>query len=40
VKLEFLSYCLKVKELDVAQKYTSSTDDSVYRIETGNYEYR
>ncbi|XP_001946500.2 PRKCA-binding protein-like [Acyrthosiphon pisum] len=40
VKFEFLSYCLKVTELDTAQKNTSSTCDPVYRIETGNYEYR
>ncbi|XP_076460143.1 PRKCA-binding protein-like isoform X2 [Babylonia areolata] len=39
-KFEYLSYCLKVKELD-DEEYTYATlQEPLYRVETGNYEYR
>jgi len=40
VKFEYLSYCLKVKELDDEEITYCSADEPLYRIETGNYEYR
>ncbi|KAJ3600579.1 hypothetical protein NHX12_031559 [Muraenolepis orangiensis] len=40
VKFEYLSYCLKVKELD-DEEYTSiAMGEPMYRVCTGNYEYR
>ncbi|XP_074603671.1 PRKCA-binding protein-like [Brevipalpus obovatus] len=40
VKFEYLSYCLKVREMDDEEFETNSQDDPLYRVETGNYEYR
>ncbi|XP_050526676.1 PRKCA-binding protein [Daktulosphaira vitifoliae] len=40
VKFEYLSYCLKVKELDDEEMAYCSADEPLYRLETGNYEYR
>ncbi|KAM9746529.1 PRKCA-binding protein isoform 1-T2 [Menidia menidia] len=40
VKFEYLSYCLKVKEMD-DEEYTSiAMGEALYRVSTGNYEYR
>ncbi|CAL8316140.1 unnamed protein product [Arctogadus glacialis] len=40
VKFEYLSYCLKVKEMD-DEEYTSiAMGEPMYRVCTGNYEYR
>ncbi|MEQ2231811.1 PRKCA-binding protein [Ilyodon furcidens] len=40
VKFEYLSYCLKVKEMD-DEEYTSiAMGEPLYRVSTGNYEYR
>ncbi|AWP18577.1 PRKCA-binding protein [Scophthalmus maximus] len=40
VKFEYLSYCLKVKEMD-DEEYTSiAMGEPMYRVSTGNYEYR
>lgn len=40
VKFEYLSYCLKVKEMDDEEKDYYSIQEPLYRVETGNYEYR
>lgn len=40
VKFEYLSYCLKVKELDDEEKDYYSMHEPLFRVETGNYEYR
>ena len=40
VKFEYLSYCLKVKELDDEGYSYLALQEPLYRIETGNYEYR
>jgi hypothetical protein len=42
VKFEFLSYCLKINELDGLDDIEDSSSTSVplYPIVTGNYEYR
>ncbi len=40
VKFEYLSYCLKVKELDDEEASYASIGEPLYRVETGNYEYR
>lgn len=40
IKFEYLSYCLKVKELDDEEKDYYSMHEPLYRVETGNYEYR
>eukprot|EP00095_Tigriopus_kingsejongensis_P008324 maker-scaffold1724_size29877-snap-gene-0.8 protein:Tk08324 transcript:maker-scaffold1724_size29877-snap-gene-0.8-mRNA-1 annotation:"prkca-binding protein" len=40
VKFEYLSYCLKVKELDDEDVSYASMGEPLYRVETGNYEYR
>ena len=40
VKFEYLSYCLKVKELDDEDASYLSLGEPLYRVETGNYEYR
>ena len=40
VKFEYLSYCLKVKELDDEDASYMSLGEPLYRVETGNYEYR
>ena len=39
-KFEYLSYCLKVKEMDDEEANYLSMEEPLYRIETGNYEYR
>jgi len=40
VKFEYLSYCLKVKELDDEDYSYQAMQEPLYRVETGNYEYR
>ncbi|KAI3387973.1 hypothetical protein SNEBB_006816 [Seison nebaliae] len=40
VKFEYLSYCLKVKELDDEEYAFAQINEPLYRVETGNYEYR
>nr|CAG4644798.1 EOG090X06GA [Leptodora kindtii] len=39
-KFEYLSYCLKVKEMDDEEASYHSLQEPSYRVETGNYEYR
>nr|CAG4640866.1 EOG090X06GA [Eulimnadia texana] len=39
-KFEYLSYCLKVKEMDDEEQTYHSLQEPLYRVETGNYEYR
>ncbi|KAK7112730.1 PRKCA-binding protein-like isoform X2 [Littorina saxatilis] len=39
-KFEYLSYCLKVKELDDEEYSYAALQEPLYRVETGNYEYR
>nr|CAG4651829.1 EOG090X06GA [Triops cancriformis] len=39
-KFEYLSYCLKVKEMDDEEQSYASLQEPLYRVETGNYEYR
>lgn len=39
-KFTYLSYCLKVKELDDEEHTFTALQDPLYRVETGNYEYR
>ncbi|XP_059479077.1 PRKCA-binding protein-like isoform X3 [Neocloeon triangulifer] len=39
-KFEYLSYCLKVKEMDDEEHSYASLQEPLYRLETGNYEYR
>lgn len=40
IKFEYLSYCLKVKEMDDEEKDYYSMNEPLFRVETGNYEYR
>ncbi|XP_037094073.1 PRKCA-binding protein-like [Pollicipes pollicipes] len=40
VKFEYLSYCLKVKEMDDEEYSYAALQEPMYRLETGNYEYR
>uniref|UniRef100_A0A0X3P4P2 PRKCA-binding protein n=1 Tax=Schistocephalus solidus TaxID=70667 RepID=A0A0X3P4P2_SCHSO len=40
VKFEYLSYCLKVKEMDDEEYTFNALQEPLYRVETGNYEYR
>ncbi|XP_075260402.1 PRKCA-binding protein-like isoform X2 [Convolutriloba macropyga] len=40
VKFEYLSFCLKVKELDDEEYSYASIGEPLYRVDTGNYEYR
>ncbi|CAH8873483.1 unnamed protein product [Trichobilharzia szidati] len=40
VKFEYLSYCLKVKEMDDEEYGFAMVQEPLYRVETGNYEYR
>ncbi|PIO62403.1 hypothetical protein TELCIR_16036 [Teladorsagia circumcincta] len=40
VKYEYLSYCLKLKEMDDEELEYHSLNEGLYRVETGNYEYR
>lgn len=39
-KFAYLSYCLKVKEMDDEEQSYSSIQEPLYRVEMGNYEYR
>lgn len=39
-KFEYLSFCLKLKEMDDEEVEATSYDEPLYRVETGNYEYR
>lgn len=39
-KFAYLSYCLKVKEMDDEEQSFNSIQEPLYRVETGNYEYR
>nr|XP_023021951.1 PRKCA-binding protein [Leptinotarsa decemlineata] len=39
-KFEYLAYCLKVKEMDDEECSYASLQEPLYRVETGNYEYR
>lgn len=34
------SYCLKVKEMDDEESNYRAMQEILYRVETGNYEYR
>ena len=36
----FQSYCLKVKEMDDEEYSYAALQEPLYRVETGNYEYR
>ena len=36
----FLSYCLKIKELDDEEAECIAMREPLYRVETGNYDYR
>ena len=40
MKFEYLSYCLKVKEMDDEEYSYQALQEPLYRVETGNYEYR
>lgn len=40
VKFEYLSYCLKVKEMDDEEFGYAALHECLYRVETGNYDYR
>uniref|UniRef100_A0A0K0DCH6 PRKCA-binding protein n=1 Tax=Angiostrongylus cantonensis TaxID=6313 RepID=A0A0K0DCH6_ANGCA len=40
VKYEYLSYCLKLKEMDDEELEYHTLNEGLYRVETGNYEYR
>ena len=40
IKFEYLSYCLKVKEMDDEEYSYAQLQEPLYRVETGNYEYR
>lgn len=39
-KFTYLSYCLKVKEMDDEEHSYAALQEPLYRVETGNYEYR
>lgn len=39
-KFEYLAYCLKVKEMDDEECGYAALQEPIYRVETGNYEYR
>uniref|UniRef100_A0A1I8EQC6 PRKCA-binding protein n=1 Tax=Wuchereria bancrofti TaxID=6293 RepID=A0A1I8EQC6_WUCBA len=39
-KFEYLAFCLKLKEMDDEEVEAASYDEPLYRVETGNYEYR
>lgn len=40
VKFEYLSYCLKIKEMDDEEKEYYAMHEPLSRVESGNYEYR
>lgn len=39
-KFTYLSYCLKLKEMDDEEQNFANLQETLYRVETGNYEYR
>lgn len=39
-KFTYLSYCLKIKEMDDEEQNFANIQETLYRVETGNYEYR
>lgn len=39
-KFEYLSYCLKVKEMEDEESFFTAIREPLYRVETGNLEYR
>uniref|UniRef100_A0A182QR49 PRKCA-binding protein n=1 Tax=Anopheles farauti TaxID=69004 RepID=A0A182QR49_9DIPT len=39
-KFSYLSYCLKIKEMDDEEHGYAAIQEPLYRVETGNYEYR
>lgn len=39
-KFTYLAYCLKIKEMDDEEHNFASVQEPLYRVETGNYEYR
>ncbi|XP_058058318.1 PRKCA-binding protein isoform X1 [Anopheles bellator] len=39
-KFSYLSYCLKIKEMDDEDHGYAAIQEPLYRVETGNYEYR
>ncbi|XP_065090311.1 PRKCA-binding protein isoform X2 [Ochlerotatus camptorhynchus] len=39
-KFSYLSYCLKIKEMDDEEHSYAAIQEPLYRVETGNYEYR
>lgn len=39
-KFTYLSYCLKIKEMDDEEQNFATLQETLYRVETGNYEYR
>ncbi|XP_055637263.1 PRKCA-binding protein isoform X2 [Toxorhynchites rutilus septentrionalis] len=39
-KFTYLSYCLKIKEMDDEEHSYAAIQEPLYRVETGNYEYR
>jgi len=39
-KFEYLSYCLKVKEMEDEETFFAAIREPLYRVETGNMEYR
>ncbi|XP_058815528.1 PRKCA-binding protein isoform X3 [Topomyia yanbarensis] len=39
-KFTYLSYCLKIKEMDDEEHGYAAIQEPLYRVETGNYEYR
>ena len=40
VKFEYLSFCLKVKEMDDEEVSYASIGEPLYRVEAGNIKYR
>uniref|UniRef100_A0A1I7YQ49 PRKCA-binding protein n=1 Tax=Steinernema glaseri TaxID=37863 RepID=A0A1I7YQ49_9BILA len=40
VKFEYLSFCLKLKEMDDEEIQFGEMGETLYRVSTGNYEYR
>ncbi|KAI0982357.1 hypothetical protein GJ496_009735 [Pomphorhynchus laevis] len=39
-KYEFLSYCLKAKEMEEEENIYFNFGEPLYRVDTGNYQYR
>jgi hypothetical protein len=40
MKFEYLSFCLKVKEMDDEEVSYATIGEPLYRVEAGNIEYR